>query len=61
MKAKAAKETPEQRQQRIRAESQNLRSMQDQLRVRTSAFQRLQSPRVSIATGRSLTGGSLVR
>jgi hypothetical protein len=55
------KETPEQKQQRLRAESQNLRSMQEQLQVRTSSYQRLQSPRVSIATGRSLTGGSLVR
>lgn len=56
MKPKMPKETTEQKQQRLRAESDNLRSMQELLQVRTSMYRRLQSPRVSIATGRSLPG-----
>ena len=54
MKAKVPAETPEQQQQRIKAESDNLRAVQDGLGGRTAMFRRLTSPRVSIATGRRL-------
>lgn len=53
MKASVPKETTEQKQQRLRAESDNLRSMQELLQVKTGIFRRLESPRVSIATGKS--------
>lgn len=60
MRPRAPRETAEQRQQRQRAESDNIRSMQDSLSVRTSMFNRIRMPRVSIATGRTLTAPSLV-
>ncbi len=53
MTPKAPKETAEQKQVRMRAESENIRSLQSTVQQRTSIFQRLRSPRVSIATGRS--------
>jgi hypothetical protein len=59
--AKPPAETPEQKQQRIRAESDNLRAMQDGLQSRTTMFRRLQSPRISIATGLSSAAVPLVR
>lgn len=52
MKPKTPKETPEQAQQRIRAESDNLRSLQESAQIRTGIYQRQVSPRISIATGR---------
>lgn len=58
---KAPKETDEQRQQRQIAEAENVRSIQTNLRSRTSMFNRIRSPRVSIATGRSVPGYSLAR
>ena len=58
--AKPPAETAEQKQQRIRAQSDNLRSIQDQLQVRTSMYRRLQSPRVSISTGKRFTAPSLL-
>lgn len=61
MKPKQVAETTEQKQQRLRAESDNLRSMQDYLQVKTGTFRRLQSPRISIATGRSIAAVPLTR
>ncbi|WP_162559155.1 hypothetical protein [Tritonibacter mobilis] len=52
MKAKPVQETPEQQQQRVRAESENLRAVQSGLQSRTAMFSRFVNPRVSIATGR---------
>jgi len=52
MKTPKVEESPEQKQQRVRAESDNLKSVQQGLGDRTSMFRRLHSPRVSIATGR---------
>ena len=51
MKTPKPQETAEQKQQRIRAESENLKSVQAGLQDRTTMFRRLYSPRVSIATG----------
>ena len=45
------KETEEQRIQRVRAEQDNIRSIQDTVQRRTAFFQRRMSPRISIATG----------
>lgn len=59
MKPKTPKESPEQAQQRRRAESDNVRSMQEYLKVRTGVYRRLQSPRISIATGRTFSGTPL--
>lgn len=61
MKPKMPKETKEQAQQRLRAESDNVRSMQEYLQVKTGMFRRLQSPRISIATGRATVGVPLTR
>lgn len=58
MKSKT-RETTEQAQQRIKAEADNTRSMQDFLQQRTTFFQRLRSPRVSIATGRAFPGTTI--
>lgn len=52
MKTPKVQETAEQQQQRIRAESDNLRAVQDGLQSRTAMFSRFINPRVSIATGR---------
>lgn len=54
------KETAEQRQQRIRAENDNIRAVQNQAQARTLMFRRLQSPRLSIATGRTVSALPLV-
>lgn len=61
MKRPKVEETAEQKQQRLRAESDNLRSMQELLQVKTGIFRRLQSPRISIATGRSTAAVPLTR
>lgn len=61
MKASVPKETTEQKQQRLRADSDNLRSMQELLQVKTGIFRRLQSPRVSIATGKSTAAVPITR
>lgn len=61
MKPKTPKETTEQTQQRLRAESDNLRSMQELLQIKTGMFRRMQSPRISIATGRSVAAVPLTR
>lgn len=61
MKVKAPAESPEQRQQRVRAESANLRATQDYLKDQTDVFRRIKSPRVSIATGRSTAAVPLTR
>lgn len=45
-------ETPEQARQRKLAERENLESSQEYLQAQTKFYQRLRSPRVSIATGR---------
>lgn len=60
MKAKTVEETAEQRQVRLRSEADNVRSIQETTQQRTSLYQRLRSPRVSIATGRQMSGVSLV-
>jgi hypothetical protein len=60
-KPKAPRETTEQRQQRARAERDNITAMQESLGVRTRMFQRIKSPRISIATGRSAGAYSLAR
>ncbi|EEW57245.1 hypothetical protein SCH4B_4394 [Ruegeria sp. TrichCH4B] len=52
MKTPKVQETPEQQQQRVRAESENLRAVQSGLQSRTAMFSRFVNPRVSIATGR---------
>lgn len=51
---KPPEETTEQKQQRLRAESDNTRSMQDYLEVKTGIFRRLQSPRISIGNYRNV-------
>ena len=61
MKPKITGETAEQKQQRQRAEADNVRSIQGSLAGRTSLFQRIRSPRISIATGRSNVARTLVR
>lgn len=52
MKPKAPQETAEQRVQRERAETDNVRAIQETAQARTSAFRRYKSRRVSLATGR---------
>lgn len=52
MKAPSFSETPEQKQARLKAKSDNLRAIQGDLNNQTNMFRRLMSPRVSIATGR---------
>lgn len=56
-------ETPEQKQQRLRAENENMRAMQVQAQDRTTFFRRLRSPRLSIATNRPspFSGGGMRR
>jgi hypothetical protein len=44
-------ETEEQKQQRVQAEQDNVRSIQQTAQRRTSIYRRLMSPRVSLATG----------
>lgn len=61
MKPKIPEETPEQKQQRLRAEQGNTRAMQSYLQDRTMSYRRLASPRISIATGRSRAAMPLVR
>lgn len=56
MRTVKAEETEEQKAQRIRAKQENVQSIQDYLQTKTSVYQRLRSPRVSIATGRTLSG-----
>lgn len=53
-KPKAPEETPEQKAQRERARTENIRATQEGLQGQTAQFRRLRSPRVSIATGRRL-------
>lgn len=53
------KETEAQKRARLQAERENLRSTQETLTRRTSMFQRIQSPGVSIATGARSGGLSL--
>jgi hypothetical protein len=52
MKPKSVGPTAEQKQQEERAKSDNLKAIQEGLGNQTAMFRRLQSPRVSIATGR---------
>jgi hypothetical protein len=52
MKTPKIQESAEQKQQRIRAESENLSAVQEGLGSKTNMFRRLKSPRVSIATSR---------
>lgn len=59
MKPRIPQETPAQAQQRIEAERENLRVTQESLQQKTRQYQRLRGPRISIATGRSLTGAPL--
>lgn len=59
MKPKIPGETAEQKQQRIRAESDNINSMQSGLQIRTKMLNRIRMPRVSIATGRSSAASSM--
>lgn len=53
MGPKTPVETEEQKLTRIRAEQENIRSLQSTVQQRTNMFQRIQGPRISIATGRS--------
>lgn len=53
MKPKMPKETPDQIARRQQAERDNVASIQEYLQGQTRQYQRLRSPRVSIATGRS--------
>jgi hypothetical protein len=59
MKPSTPTETAEQKQQRLIAERENRTSMQEYLQGQTKVYQKLRSPRVSIATGKS-AGQSLV-
>lgn len=61
MRPKAPKETAEQRQQRIAAERENVRAIKSTMQEQTSAYRRMMGPRVSIATGRRLSGVPLGR
>lgn len=61
MKPKEPQETASQRQVRLRSEADNVRAIQETAQQRTSIFQRLRNPRVSIATGASSAGVSLLR
>lgn len=58
-KQEAPKETREQRQQRRKAEGDNIRAIQGGLSTRTAMFNRIRMPRVSIATGRSSAASPL--
>lgn len=60
MKVSKPKETEEQKQARQRAEADNLREMQQSVQDRTQMFRRLRSPRVSIATGKTISGSGLM-
>jgi len=51
MKAKAPQETEEQRAVRLRAETDNVRAIQETVQERTDMFRRRKSGRVSITTG----------
>lgn len=53
MRPPKIEETKEQRDARQRAQSENIRSIQDSAQARTRFYARLMNPRVSIATGRS--------
>lgn len=52
MKPKAAEETAEQKQQRIKAESDNLKSVQNGLGNETNTFSRLRSKVLSLKAPR---------
>lgn len=54
------KESPEQIKQRKIAERENTSATQAYLQDQTRFYQRMRSPRVSIATGRS-AGGTIMR
>ncbi len=60
MKSSKPQETQEQRQQRIIAERENTSAMQESLQAQTRFYQKLRSPRVSIATGRSSAARPMV-
>jgi hypothetical protein len=53
-------ETEEQKQVRLRAETDNVRSIQETVQQRTSLFQRLMSPRVSLVTGKAKSAVKLM-
>lgn len=59
MKPKIPAETHEQAQQRMKAETSNTQAMQSQLQERTAMFRRINSPRVSLATGRVAMRGKI--
>ncbi len=46
-------ETAAQKRERLRAERENVSTMQEYLQQQTRHYQKMKSPRVSIATGRS--------
>lgn len=54
------KETPEQKQQRKRAEIDNVRAIQETVQQRTSIFRRQVSPRISLVNGTRSTSASLM-
>lgn len=54
MKAPKIEETAEQKQQRLIAERENTTAMQQYLQSQTKFYRRLRSPRVSMATGKSI-------
>lgn len=56
----SVKESAEQKRQREIAKRENTASIQGYLQDQTKQYQRLRSPRVSIATGRSLRGMSMM-
>lgn len=51
MKTPSMQETPEQKRARIEAEKANINSIQKQTQQRTSIYQRIRSPRVSLVNG----------
>jgi hypothetical protein len=53
-KPQKVEETPEQKAQRERARTENIRATQEGLQTQTNLFRNLRSPRVSIANGRRL-------
>lgn len=59
MKPSQPKETKEQKQQRKAAQADNLRAIQDSLRLRTASYRRQMSPRVSLVTRRPAAGLSI--
>lgn len=61
MNPKLPTETEEQKAVRLRAEKDGVRSLQSSVQQRTSLFRRIQSPRLSIATGKANAGIPLTR